>query len=67
MQLQCHLYRTVAPAEVLMFGLQGTQKEQKNELLFSKFGINYAKLPERFRKVRRTRVRMPNSRCMRQE
>ena len=33
-------------------GLQGTQTEQKNELLFSKFGINYAKLPVRFRKVR---------------
>ena len=30
---------------------QGTQTEQKNELLFSKFGISYAKLPERFRKV----------------
>ena len=30
---------------------QGTQTEQKNELLYSSFGINYATLPASFRKV----------------
>ena len=29
--------------------LQDTQKQQKNELLFQKFGINYKTLPELFR------------------
>lgn len=33
--------------------LQGTQAGFKNELLFSQFGINYNKLPERFKKVGR--------------
>jgi len=32
--------------------VQGTQTEHKNELLYSSFGINYASLPARFRKVR---------------
>lgn len=31
--------------------MQGTQADYKNELLFSDFGINYAKLPEQYRKV----------------
>jgi tRNA(His) 5'-end guanylyltransferase len=31
--------------------LQGTDTSFKNELLFSQFGINYAQLPEQFRKV----------------
>eukprot|EP00892_Ulva_mutabilis_P001933 jgi/Ulvmu1/11740/UM008_0153.1 len=30
--------------------LKGTLTEHKNELLFTQFGINYAKLPEQFRK-----------------
>ncbi|KAF8376724.1 hypothetical protein HHK36_031608 [Tetracentron sinense] len=29
--------------------LKGTQKEEKNELLFQQFGINYKKLPDMFR------------------
>ncbi|KAK1591612.1 hypothetical protein Q3G72_010367 [Acer saccharum] len=29
--------------------LKGTQKQEKNELLFQQFGINYKKLPELFR------------------
>lgn len=29
--------------------LQGTQKQEKNELLFQQFGVNYKKLPEMFR------------------
>ncbi|KAK9290123.1 hypothetical protein L1049_008288 [Liquidambar formosana] len=29
--------------------LQGTQKQEKNELLFQQFGINYRKLPDMFR------------------
>ena len=32
---------------------QGTQADFKNELLFSQFGINYNKLPERYRKASR--------------
>ena len=32
--------------------MQGTQRDFKNELLYSSFGINYAHLPARFRKVR---------------
>ncbi len=32
-------------------GLQGTQADFKNELLFSQFGINYNNLPEQYRKV----------------
>jgi tRNA(His) 5'-end guanylyltransferase len=43
--MACQIPRRVVPI------LQGTQTEQKNELLFSQFGINYAKLPERFKKV----------------
>jgi tRNA(His) 5'-end guanylyltransferase len=31
--------------------LQGTLTQDKNELLFSKFDINYSALPARFRKV----------------
>lgn len=31
--------------------LQGTVTEQKNELMFSRFGVNYNDLPEQFRKV----------------
>jgi hypothetical protein len=31
--------------------MQGTDTAFKNELLFSQFGINYAHLPEQFRKV----------------
>ncbi len=30
---------------------QGTNAAAKNELLFSQFGINYAHLPEQFKKV----------------
>ena len=30
---------------------QGTQTEFKNELLHSKFGLNYNDLPQQFRKV----------------
>lgn len=33
--------------------VQGTRTEHKNELLYSRFGINYAKLPARYRKVGR--------------
>lgn len=29
--------------------LKGTQKQEKNELLFQQFGVNYKKLPEMFR------------------
>ncbi|XP_058005109.1 tRNA(His) guanylyltransferase 1 isoform X4 [Hevea brasiliensis] len=29
--------------------LKGTQKQEKNELLFQEFGVNYKKLPEMFR------------------
>ena len=31
--------------------LQGTLTQDKNELLFSRFGINYSTLPARFRKA----------------
>lgn len=30
---------------------QGSQADFKNELLFNQFGINYAHLPEQFKKV----------------
>lgn len=32
-----------------VFNLQGTSKEEKNDLLFEKFEINYQKLDEMFR------------------
>ena len=52
--------RPALPLSSRLTGLQGTQTEQKNELLYAKFGINYAKLPARFRKVRRAvRARKP--------
>jgi len=35
---------------------QGTQVGFKNELLYSRFGINYGKLPARFRKVQHART-----------
>jgi len=37
-------------AQEAQLALKGTLADAKNELLFSQFGINYAKLPERFRK-----------------
>jgi tRNA(His) guanylyltransferase len=61
-QADCHvnnLYNTAFWALVNMGGmtpaeaekaLLGTDAAAKNELLFSRFGINYAKLPEEFRK-----------------
>ncbi len=45
-RVPCHPYCKVPGA------VQGTQTEFKNELLYSSFGINYADLPARFRKVR---------------
>lgn len=29
---------------------QGTRKKEKNEILFSEFGVNYNDLPEQFKK-----------------
>jgi len=61
-QVDCHinnLYNTCFWNLVLTGGmteveaeqfLAGTKSDEKNELLFSKFDINYAKLPEMFRK-----------------
>ncbi|KAI9152671.1 tRNA-His guanylyltransferase [Blastocladiella emersonii ATCC 22665] len=61
-QADCHinnLNNTVYWSLVLRGGLderaatkrlQGTQAKDKNEILFSEFGINYAKEPEMFRK-----------------
>lgn len=61
-QVDCHinnLYNTCFWALVQRGGLSpkdaehelcGTDSGQKNELLFSRFGVNYAKLPEMFRK-----------------
>lgn len=34
--------------------VQGTMTEQKNELMYSRFGVNYNDLPEQFRKARAT-------------
>lgn len=43
---------------------QGTVTEQKNELMFTRFGVNYNTLPEQFRKVCKGRVLRGVGACM---
>lgn len=52
---QCRVHCTAHGAVICRSALQGTDTAFKNELLFSQFGINYAQLPEQFRKVRAAR------------
>lgn len=40
----------------LVCRVQGTLTEFKNELLFSRFGINYSKISEQFKKVGQVRA-----------
>ena len=40
-----------SPQHAFVCVLQGTLTQDKNELLFSRFDINYSTLPARFRKV----------------